>query len=559
MFNRIKQMQRIQKVKTAKTQGEKGQSLVEMAIILPLLLLLFVGVFEVGWAVRGYLVLANVNRETVRYGIKNGVLDYSIKDPATVGYDKVLSHTMDSLASQLPLEFAANPNTTVIMSHFVIDTAFPCIRYQGGKPVVPYEFDSACDCTEDDPNHSQWFTGDDLIAHPGDPNYPHYLETYGISRTTRLGDSGDYQPFVDQLTLENNQLNCTILKTGSAGELSANNLLIAEAFYDQPQLLGVPFLSNSLTDPIPFYSHTAMRLVSSREADTTNTVGPVCELLPITFPESALDDPDNPTPGQSIDAFQGSASGNFGWMYWNSDPSNTTGINYIEEALANPRLSMNDFIADEDDPDCDGYATGECPDTAINIADWVTGRTGVGNNSTIDDLLESYRGKTVLVPVYDDIGSQSGANASYSISHFALITIDEVCLPRNSCPGVSGNEKLIRATIVKYDDEACSGNNSGGTPGNDPPVAMDDTVTTDKDTPITINILNNDSDPDGDTITIDSFTQPAKGNVVDNGDGTVTYTPKNNSSGVGTFTFTYTISDGHGSTDAATVTVTVTN
>ncbi|MFC1975980.1 Ig-like domain-containing protein, partial [Chloroflexota bacterium] len=366
-----------------------------------------------------------------------------------------------------------------------------------------------------------------------------------------------YQTFVDQLTLENNQLNCTILKTGSAGELSTNNLLIAEALYDQPQLLGVPFLSNSLTDPIPFYSRTAMRLVSSREADTTNTVGPVCELLPITFPESALDDPDNPTPGQSIDAFQGSAPGNFGWVHWNSDPSNTNGVNYIEESLANPRLSMTDFIADEDDPDCAGYAPGECPDTAINIGDWVAGRTGVGSSGTVDDLLESYVGKTVLVPVYDDIGSGLGSNASYEISHFALITVDQVCLPRNSCPGVSGNEKLIRATLSKYDDEACSGN-TGGTPRNNLSVAVDDTATTDNETPIVINLLGNDSDPDGDTLTLDSFTDPAKGSVIDNGDGTVTYTPRDNNSGIGTFTFTYTISDGHGSTDAATVTVTVT-
>ena len=37
--------------------GEKGQSLVEMAIITPLLLLLFIGVIEVGWAIRGYIRL----------------------------------------------------------------------------------------------------------------------------------------------------------------------------------------------------------------------------------------------------------------------------------------------------------------------------------------------------------------------------------------------------------------------------------------------------------------------------------------------------------------------
>ena len=40
-------------------RGERGQSLVEMAIIAPLLLLMFIGVLEVGWAIRGYVVLLN--------------------------------------------------------------------------------------------------------------------------------------------------------------------------------------------------------------------------------------------------------------------------------------------------------------------------------------------------------------------------------------------------------------------------------------------------------------------------------------------------------------------
>ena len=59
------------------TNNERGQSLVEMAIITPILILLFLGVFEVGWALRGYLVLANVNRETVRFSVKSGNLDFS--------------------------------------------------------------------------------------------------------------------------------------------------------------------------------------------------------------------------------------------------------------------------------------------------------------------------------------------------------------------------------------------------------------------------------------------------------------------------------------------------
>jgi uncharacterized protein YdeI (BOF family) len=90
---------------------------------------------------------------------------------------------------------------------------------------------------------------------------------------------------------------------------------------------------------------------------------------------------------------------------------------------------------------------------------------------------------------------------------------------------------------------------------NHPPVAGDDSATTPQDTPVTINVLSNDSDPDNDTLTVNSATQGSHGSVTNNGSH-VTYTP--NSGFTGADSFNYTISDGNGSTDTATVTVTVT-
>ena len=91
-------------------------------------------------------------------------------------------------------------------------------------------------------------------------------------------------------------------------------------------------------------------------------------------------------------------------------------------------------------------------------------------------------------------------------------------------------------------------------PSNDDPEAVDDTANTNEDTPVTINVLANDSDVEGDAISVTGVTQPANGSVVLNSDGTVTYTPNSNFNGVDTFT--YIISDGD-ETDVGMVTVNV--
>ena len=90
---------------------------------------------------------------------------------------------------------------------------------------------------------------------------------------------------------------------------------------------------------------------------------------------------------------------------------------------------------------------------------------------------------------------------------------------------------------------------------NHPPKAMDDTATTTQGRPVTINVVANDTDADGDTLTAASVTQPSHGTAVTNGNGTVTYSP--NSGFTGSDLFHYTVSDGRGGSATARVTVTV--
>ncbi|MES2465059.1 MAG: Ig-like domain-containing protein, partial [Armatimonadota bacterium] len=87
------------------------------------------------------------------------------------------------------------------------------------------------------------------------------------------------------------------------------------------------------------------------------------------------------------------------------------------------------------------------------------------------------------------------------------------------------------------------------------PDAVDDSATTLRDTPVTVGVLANDTDPDNNVLSTTSATQGGNGSVVISGSGSLVYTP--DSGFVGADSFTYNVSDGHGNSDTATVRVQV--
>jgi len=91
-------------------------------------------------------------------------------------------------------------------------------------------------------------------------------------------------------------------------------------------------------------------------------------------------------------------------------------------------------------------------------------------------------------------------------------------------------------------------------PPNASPLVQNDVAVTDQDTDVTISVLANDSDPDGDPLTIAAVTQPPNGSAVIDG-LQILYTPNTGFSG--NDAFEYTASDGRGGESTATVRVEV--
>src|SRR5262249_54127404 len=94
------------------------------------------------------------------------------------------------------------------------------------------------------------------------------------------------------------------------------------------------------------------------------------------------------------------------------------------------------------------------------------------------------------------------------------------------------------------------------------PKANDDDIDTDAGNPVTVSVLDNDTDPDGPTppnpatVPVAPGTGPPEGSTHVNADGSITYTPVDGFSG--TDSFQYTVQDVHGATsNPAFVTVVV--
>lgn len=169
----------------------------------------------------------------------------------------------------------------------------------------------------------------------------------------------------------------------------------------------------------------------------------------------------------------------------------------------------------------------------------------------------------------DDKGSGSGSIYIYHLASGSWQLQEKITAPDGGAGDRLGSAVAVSGSNVvagAYGDIVQGRSGAGSaylftqtTTGNRAPLAQDDSFETGEGRKLTTgNVLANDSDPDGDSITISAAdTRSAQGgDVADNGDGTFTYTPPAGFSGGDSFT--YHISDGKGGGAQATVHITVT-
>jgi hypothetical protein len=206
----------------------------------------------------------------------------------------------------------------------------------------------------------------------------------------------------------------------SGGTLpAANNVIITEMYYNQPQLFGFPIIANPYTDPVPMYAHTAMRMITaSRSGENVDTVGPICFALPFTIRDIRVT---GAAPGQIFDILHGypdtsglpgdtPGTNDRGFLAWDPKWNNVTDLRF---ELLSPRTSFNSY-----------RNARVLDDKTLSVGDWVASLPG--NNGGALDRIQDYVGKgPIVIPVWDRFQNSISSDmpAAWHIATFIRVEL----------------------------------------------------------------------------------------------------------------------------------------
>jgi hypothetical protein len=151
----------LERMMRRKAAGENGQSLAELALVMPLLLMILISMVEVGWAMRSQLIVTTAGREAARFAGRR-VFDYAeIDEVAEV-----------ALLALNPIYEGPNANTTIIITKVQVhpDGSWELDEENGGQPYVKGDLPvesrmEPADYDQIGQENSEYFTTeDDLVV-----------------------------------------------------------------------------------------------------------------------------------------------------------------------------------------------------------------------------------------------------------------------------------------------------------------------------------------------------------------------------------------------------------
>jgi hypothetical protein len=199
----------------------------------------------------------------------------------------------------------------------------------------------------------------------------------------------------------------------------------------------------------------------------------------------------------------------------------------------------------------------EAVDTGMEVDAIVRGDTGLIKESDIPDQT-SQDGSSINLNVSGHFNDPDGGRLRFSATGLpaGLALRRNTGIISGSLSHDASQSSPYTITITVSDSSSATVSDSFVWRVNNPvPIANDDIVAIVANISTEINVLANDRDPDGDSLSVIALSSPINGTAVLNASGTITYTPNAGYHGIDSFI--YTLSDGEGGEDNAAVSVDV--
>lgn len=207
-----------------------GQSVVEFALVLPLLLLFFLGMVEIGTAFYDYITLASANREGVRLASRGRFEDEAVLDRVVVSGG--IREPEAGILENAFVTTGEDANLGIILTHFPIDENGDL----GDRTIV--------------------VTG--TIYIDGSPVYlPNVSNPQTYSRI-----SGDYEGFHGDITGKINDR-----RVAEGYDPQTSEIVVIETFFAHRPFLGVVLNILQIPDPMTLYISSSMRVMRDSRID----------------------------------------------------------------------------------------------------------------------------------------------------------------------------------------------------------------------------------------------------------------------------------------------------
>lgn len=256
-----------QGIKKRLTRSKRGQSLVEVAILFPVLLVLLSGLLEFGFILNEYLTLQDGIRNAARFSSDS---DFTVTDNPT--YQSICS----SPTTGFPREACCVPSATGDGTvDFFRQTA--CLVNSELNQMAP---DLQLDCQSPGPAGTcRWAVLDPNLGLTGNQNdiliSVFSIDQDGSPQIVRFGGTNgwSYAENYVGFNSRNQASRFSISDISSRLDSSAPNTgyVLVEVFYNYDQKLKLPWITAFVPDPVLLHAFTIMPLTSAEPTPTPIT------------------------------------------------------------------------------------------------------------------------------------------------------------------------------------------------------------------------------------------------------------------------------------------------